>query len=466
MPKVLVVSYPFPPAGGIGVPRALAYARYLPRLGCETWILAPRNPAVPVYDPELIKLVPPETHVVRAFNPELPFALRDKLWARLRPPHGAENNNKEAGAAQESNVDSRRGWKAALRRAAQSWMFPDAQRSWNRFAIRKAGRLIEREAIAAVVLNVNPYSTLQIGIELKRRYPHIKLIADFRDEWLGYYLENFDSPSDDRRRRAAKLEREAIEACDFVSTVTEDWVQTLRARYPEQPATKFLLTPNGYDPEMFADFHPHPRGSGKMQLAYFGTLHANKIYSPINYFAAIDALPEEIRGNLNTRFIGRVTAEAQTILAGRTDVECCGFMSKLKGLRELESADVLLLIATGAGSHAGKLFDYLATGKPILALSPPQGEIGELLRATRAGLCVDPWDVQAITAALADVYAKLAAGRPIASPDQQKIEEYSWPRIMRRLLLQTGIIENAGASAGQGEPALCEAEKTLGAAGS
>ena len=163
---------------------------------------------------------------------------------------------------------------------------------------------------------------------------------------------HFDSPSDDKRRRAAALEREAVEACDFVSIVTRDWVETLRARYREQPAEKFLLTPNGYDPEMFADFRPRRRDDGKMEIAYFGTLHNNRIYSPVNYLAALDALPAEARAAMETRFIGRITPEAQPLLAGRSDVQCCGFMAKTEGLRELETADVLLLIATGSRSHA------------------------------------------------------------------------------------------------------------------
>jgi glycosyltransferase involved in cell wall biosynthesis len=448
MPKVLVVSYAFPPAGGIGVPRALAYARYLPRLGCETWILAPRRPAVPVYDPELIRQVPPETRVVRAFNPELPFALRDKLWAKLSPPHrGAETMPSLPSQRAGSDGESGRGLKAKLRAAAQRWMFPDAQKPWNRFAVGKAARLIEREQIDAVVLNVNPYSQLQIGIALKRKFPQIKLIADFRDEWLSYYLVNFDSPSEEKRRRAEVLEREAVEACDFVSIVTRDWVETLRARYPEQRPEKFLLTPNGYDPEMFADFQPRRRDDGKMQIAYFGTLHNNRIYSPLNYLAAIDTLPVEERAAIETRFIGRITPEAQPLLAGRSDVECCGFMAKAEGLRELETADVLLLIATGSGSHAGKLFDYLATGKPILALSPPSGEIGELLRATRAGVCVDPNDVTAIEEALGEMYRKVQAGIAIANPDRERIAEYSWPRIMQRLVTETGIVPANAAAA-------------------
>src|ERR1700759_1683968 len=83
MRKVLLVTYLFPPSGGVGVPRAIAYTRYLPEHGCKVFVLAPTNPSTPYRDPELLRLVPPETHVCRALNPELPYALKNKIWRRL-----------------------------------------------------------------------------------------------------------------------------------------------------------------------------------------------------------------------------------------------------------------------------------------------------------------------------------------------------------------------------------------------
>ena len=92
----------------------------------------------------------------------------------------------------------------------------------------------------------------------------------------------------------------------------------------------------------------------------------------------------------------------------------------------------MLLIASNANSHAGKLFEYLATGKPIIALSPPQGEIAKLLRETNAGWCVDPWDKEAVGALLAECFRRVKAGGPSITPDWNAIQRYSWPNIMAR----------------------------------
>jgi hypothetical protein len=73
--RVLVITYLFPPSGGVGVSRFVSYARYLPDHNCEPYILMVRNPATPLYDPDLAKKVPPETRVFRAFNPEVPYGL-------------------------------------------------------------------------------------------------------------------------------------------------------------------------------------------------------------------------------------------------------------------------------------------------------------------------------------------------------------------------------------------------------
>ena len=100
----------------------------------------------------------------------------------------------------------------------------------------------------------------------------------------------------------------------------------------------------------------------------------------------LDELPEPVRSRIETRFIGRVTAETQECLAGRKSaVRRLGFVPKIEGTRRLEETDYLLLIVNDPTAHAGKLFDYLASGKPILALTPPDGEIARILQKTRTG---------------------------------------------------------------------------------
>src|SRR6267378_56906 len=87
MANVLLVSYHFPPSGAIGVQRALAYTRHLRLYGCHVSVLTATAPQTPAYDPELCKSIPSDVRVHRAWNPELPFELRDQIWKRLMSRH-------------------------------------------------------------------------------------------------------------------------------------------------------------------------------------------------------------------------------------------------------------------------------------------------------------------------------------------------------------------------------------------
>lgn len=420
------------------MPRALAYVRYLPSHGCQLTVLTARNPAVPVYDPGLLQLVPAEVAVYRAWNPELPFRFRDRLWKAITR---AKEEPVVVGEGQASSpTDTAGALRRSIRWAAQRALFPDPQVTWAGFAVRSAFHIVQQQAIDTVILNVPPFSTLKIGIALKRKFPRLKVVTDFRDEWVGYYLTNLDQPTPDKVHRARRLEARIVEASSFVSTVTERWVQQLRERYPEEPAGKFICTPNGYDPEMFREFTPRSRSDASIVITYFGTVHNNPVYSPDNYLNAIESLPDDIRCHIETRFIGRVAVGAQHLLRRtKATVRQLGFVPKEEGIRYLEESDFLLLIATDPGCHTAKLFEYLATGKPILALSARGGEIDQLLRRTRAGWCADPWDKPAIRSMIVSAYERAQSGAPIIDPDWDVINSYSWPVIVAGFARAIGI---------------------------
>jgi glycosyltransferase involved in cell wall biosynthesis len=431
MPSVLLLTYMFPPAGGIGTPRALAYAQYLPREGCRVSVLAPTKPELRDHDPDLARLIPSDVVVHRAWNPELPMSFRDRLWKR-----GARPGTRVA----RTRTPTTRWLAAPFRWLAHHVLFPDPQVLWNPVAFHKACRVIEREAIDTVIVNMPPFSLLKVALALKQRFPQLKIITDFRDEWVGYYLNQIDHPTQDKIRRAQQLEAEAVHASTYVSTVTDTWVERLRRRYPDEPPSKFVCTPNGYDPELFRDFKPRLRNDGKIVVTYFGTIHDNRIYSPDNYLTAIAGLPHQIRERFETRFIGRIIGDANVSLKeAKTNVRLLGFMPKQQGIRHLQDSDFLLLIATDPSSHAGKLFDYLACGKPILALSPPGGEIDRLLRRTRSGWCADPWDPKAIRQMILSACRQLRQGSPAFNPDLDAIRACSWPRILSRFAATVGL---------------------------
>lgn len=435
MKNVLVISYLFPPSGGVGVPRAIAYARYFSQEGCRTFVLTVRKPSTAYHDPELQKLVPAETKVYRAWNPEPPYKLKDQLWRRIsgRKQDGASNPARTKGAAS--------GWKRAIKRAVVRATFPDIQSLWYWFAVRKGSQAIRDHAIDTVVVIAPPYSLLKIGAALKRKFPHLTLVTDLRDDWLGYYVSQSDGPSDyslgwtERDWAEARdIERTAFELSSIVSIATPPWVEDLRQRYPDLPAGKFVCTTNGYEPHALQGEAASEREpKAPVVVTYFGTLNASRVYSPESFLAAMDALPAEVRAAFETRFIGRVTPDCRPLLAGRAGVREYGFMTKQRGLDLLKQTDLLLLIATNAKSHAGKLFDYLATGKPIIALSPPGGAIDAVLRETGAGWCVDPFDEGAIRDLLQFCYDALHRGEKLIAPDRSAVWRYSWPEIVHGL---------------------------------
>jgi len=442
MANVLLVSYHFPPSGAIGVQRALAYIRYLRLHGFSVSVLTATMPQTPAYDPELCKSIPSDVRVHRAWNPELPFALRDQTWKRLTSGHRQSVKVQDSTARKAAGAD-RDGphWAiATLRSFAQRLLFPDPQTTWIPFAVRKAVKVINSDEIDTVILSVPPFSTLKIGIELRHRFPKLKIITDFRDEWLDYYLVQIDDPTPRKVQLAKELECEAVRASSYVTTVTQEWMQRLRHRYSDEPTAKFIYTPNGYEPETFGDFRPRGRADDKMLVTYFGSVHMNRVYSPKNYLDAIETLPAEVRDRIETRFIGRVRPDAQTCLQQtKAIVRQLGFMPMVKGLRYLEETDFLLLIASDPTSHAGKLFDYFATAKPILALTPPDGEIARLLQETRTGWCVDPWDLEAIREMLLEAFNRFKTGEGLIDPNWDAIRTYSWPVIFANFVAKVGI---------------------------
>jgi glycosyltransferase involved in cell wall biosynthesis len=420
--KVLLISYLFPPTGGIGVQRALSLAKYLPQCGFEVHVLKATNAGGPVYDPGLMRHIPPGVIVHEAFTPEIPFHLRQKLWTGLtrRKAPAAASNGKPAGFSLRSLAAS----------TVKRILSPEPEILWAPFALRKARRIIRKHGINFVMVTVPPFSALVVGTRLKREFPSIVLVSDFRDEWLSFYLKDFEfQNSEHTRRRAESIEREAVESSDVVVAVNRASRNEIRKRYPNQSEKKFVVVPNGYDPEAFADFVPRANESPRMLVTHVGTVY--KTASPRFYLDAADALPEEVRSRLETRFVGRISDSEQATMEGRKSrVNCVGFIPQAEALKYMEDTDYLLLTMTNDISVPGKIFEYMAAGKPILAITAPGSEVDQILRETGAGLSAPPDDPDALKALLMRAYLAWRRGVPLVSRNGESVRRYERPRLV------------------------------------
>lgn len=432
---VLIITYLFPPSGGVGPPRYAGYARYLPEHGCEVSVIAPKNPNTPLYDPGLLKQVPPQTHVHRVFSPAVPYVLRDRIWKKV-----------SAGGATAANSGPVNAGKRVLKEAVQRFFNPDVQKFWVPFVLRRARRVIRQEQIESVILNIPPFSLFALIAPLKREFPRLRWITEIRDDWLGYYLPHFDSARTDAKHRlAVRLEAEGMRASDFVVAVTPAQRDAIRNRYPDQPQGKFLFIPNGFDADLYRDFQPSRAGRTNLVITYYGTLYATPPYDISHFLEALDGLPEPLRARVELRFIGRIAREAEGLLEGRRfKLVKMGFFPRAEGVNLLQETDYLLVPSNDPTAHAGKLFDSLATGLPVLALSPAGGEISRLLAETGGGLAVDGADTAGIRELLLDAFRRID-GQPhgFPTPNREAIAAYERRNLVARLVELTGIGRNS-----------------------
>lgn len=414
--KILLISCYFPPAGGIGVQRAVSLARYLPQNGFKVFVLTARS-SVPTVDAELINRIPKEVAVHRTWTFEPPFRLRKRLWSRLSPTAPSPSAKKSFGATLRS----------VLARRVKQLTSPDPQVLWYPFAIRRAAQLVRDENIQSVLVTAPPFSAFLIVNELKRRFPHLRTIADIRDEWLDYFVKEFVHRGDESvSARAAQIERATVESCDRIVAVTQASLDHIRFRYPEQPSDKFVLIPNGYDPAAFSKFRSRPHEIGKLVFMYTGTVY--KPASPKAYLDALEGLPE-IHSCIQTCFVGRIAEEFDrgVFENRRSSVRLVDFVPQEDACRFMEETDVLLMPWTDRINIPGKCFEYLITGKPILALCYPDSEVARVIKQTASGWCVNPDDIGAIRQVLAEIHS--LGGKYPHNRNWEAIRRYERPRL-------------------------------------
>ena len=452
--KVLIVSYLFPPAGGISVQRALSLAKYLPECGLEVHVLSARNATTPTVDRSLLKQIPAAVRVHRTFTPEVPFRVKRWIWKWFSPSSGNLVRPQAKGAAQSSS----RTWKTRVVDAVRRVLSPDPEVVWVPFALRRARKIIKRHGIDSVIVTVPPFSALLIGNALQREFPDIQLISDFRDDWLRFFLGTFDfQKSATVRRRAEQIEREAVERSSRVVLVTRSLLEETRARYPDLPTGKFLCVPNGFDPALFAGFQSRPHAGSHCVVTYAGTVYSTT--SARHYLDALDSLPEEIRAQVETRFVGRITADERLYLQNRkSKVTEIGFVPQAEVLRLMEETDFLLVTMLDPTATSGKIYEYLPTGKPILAVAV-EGELPQLIRETRVGWCADPGDQAGLVALLRQLFDPSRKLLNEFRPDLEAIRCYERPRLASAFadLITAGAgkkplegLERAGEQLGKG----------------
>jgi hypothetical protein len=411
--NVLLITFSFPPAGGVGVLRALSLAKYLPENGIRVDVLTARNAPAVGKDLSLLQQVPSEVQVHRTWTLDLPFWLRKSVKKAI-------TGGKASSPSTASQSSSK---KNPLRRWIGNLLLPDPQIGWLPFALPAAARIIRKRSIDAVLITVPPYSSVRLVTKLRRLFPDLPIVLDFRDEWLSTTIDLVSFNNNSRARMIArKTESEGVRDATSVVMVTEAARRELQARYPDIPAEKFLCINNGYDVAPPTEqTYSRPGQGQQIVLTYIGTVYGST--APGTFVEAVLALPPEIRSRLRVRYIGHIETPAyreQLLSLGET-IELKGFIPQAEALAAIRSTDYLLLITHDRINVAAKFYDYLGGGKPILAAVHPEGDVRRLLEETHSGQWADSGDPQAIRRMLEEAVTSFNLA---AKPNFERIASY------------------------------------------
>jgi glycosyltransferase involved in cell wall biosynthesis len=385
--KALLVTMYFPPAGGGGVQRPLKLAQYLPALGVETHVLAPDDPKWVHRDPELRAPTQAWVHRVRYLGPRA-----RKPAEELRAADGLER------ALVQASVLTRR------------LLVPDPSVSWNLTAIPAAIRLVYDEGIDVVLTTSPPGSVHLVGVAVQR-VTGARWLADLRDPLVANPHRRSDTAATRARQatnvQLAKLVARRAQAISCVSDTIADEMREL------EPKGVVRTIPNGCDFDDFVglEYAPAPR----FRITHAGSFFGKRDPRPFLQAFADSGLDAVVR------FVGDFrTADAEwAATLGLGDrLELVGYASHAEALRLQRDSEALLLLIPDAGGRgrgvlSGKVFEYLAAGRPILAVVPPDGAAADLIRETDAGVVVAPDDVLGIREALEGLHTRyLNSGLP------------------------------------------------------
>lgn len=433
--NILLISAYFYPQNRISVLRVGQWAKYWALQGHSVTVLTTRKyPFMGPYG--LDTPLPAGVDVI-----EVPY-LPDWIVA----PHSGSTPSPEAGAS--GNV-------SALRRQVRQWrghigsLF-DVHDLWIAPARRKGLELMALRQYDAIVSSYSPPAAHMVASRLKAAYPDVAWMADFRDLWADNHIVSARGMF---RRVEFALERRSIKGrADLLTTVSQPLADTLQARYPSIPVS---VVENGFDPDEFHDWRARINASPKpvlpLRICYAGTLYPGR-RDPTPVFDAVNRLIDDgvlDRRHVTLDFYGQNEKELAAILERSNGnrhgvVHAHGFVSRAEALAVQSHSTLLLLLESSEpsarGVMTGKLFEYLVSGVPIMAVGIDQSTAaGAVIQRTGSGFCSSSADE--IAQKLADA---LRHGRfDFYTPDAEQIATYARDRQALDIIQQLEQLKEA-----------------------
>jgi hypothetical protein len=375
MKRVLIITYYWPPSAGSGVQRWLKFSKYLPEFGWQPVIFTPENPDFALQDQSLSKEVDQHTEVLK-FPIWEPYQLFRSLKKHQPKDTASILEYKDPGWLDQFAV-----WLRG------NFLIPDPRLFWIKPSVNFLTGICKQNEFKAVITTGPPHSMHLIGRELKRK-TGIPWLADFRDPWSNWEFLDTLKLSKWARRIHRKLEASVFKEADRLVTISP----TFKNEMERIGAKNVQVVLNGYDPaDIPAALSTTDLQSPVLEIVYSGVIDG--IRDPFPLLKALKTVFGHTTDKVRLTFVGRVNESIKHLVANdiwfNTHVDLPGYVSHKEVFSYYERSQILLLILTNTknakGNIPGKLFEYMATGREILALGDPQGDAAQIIASSEAG---------------------------------------------------------------------------------
>ena len=372
--QTLIITYYWPPAGGPGVQRWLNFVKYLPEFGIDPIVYCPENPNYPIVDQSLLAEVSSAIKIIKQPISE-PYRFANLL---------SKKDAKQMSSGVLPKKKKQSIMQLLMLYVRGNFFIPDARKNWVKPSVEFLSDYIKENTIEAIITTGPPHSLHLIGLQLKAQLG-VKWLADFRDPWttIGYHKDLKLSKSSAEKHKA--LESQVLQSADQIIVTSENTKKEFLLK-TKQPIT--VIT-NGYDAHKIA----RPEKDETFTLAHIGSLLSER--NPKQLWEALKELIDEyddFRSTFQLKLIGVVSeAVLQTFKEYSLEsyINNLGYLSHEEALKAQMESRVLLMVEIDSEDAKviipGKLFEYMASGTPIIAVGPTATDVETILKSTNTG---------------------------------------------------------------------------------
>ncbi|WP_035648764.1 glycosyltransferase family 4 protein [Flavobacterium sp. ASV13] len=418
--KLLIITYYFPPAGGPGVQRWLKFVKYLPEFDIQPIVYIPENPTYPIVDEGLVKEISDKVII-----------LKNKIW---EPYQLASIFSKNKTKKISSGIFPHKKKQTFLDKTflwiRGNLFIPDARVFWVKPSVSYLEKYIKENNIDTIVTSGPPHSLHLIGLELQQKLS-VKWFADFRDPWttIGYHKALRLSSYAEKKHK--NLEHKVLNSADEI-IVTSKTTKTEFEAITNKPIT--VIT-NGYDVETV----DKQTLDSKFTLAHIGSFLSDR--NPAFLWEVLVELLQEVpefKTHLEIKLIGAVSQEVLDALNENQlndYLNLVGYVSHKEAVEHQRKSQVLLLIEINSDDTKsiipGKLFEYMVSNRPIIAIGPEGSDFADIVTQTNTGVFFDYSEKAKLKSVILDFYNQFLEGKLQANG--VGLQQYSRKNLTKQL---------------------------------